>query len=189
MNNLKITLGAIGATAVLASVIAVPVQSSASPEFLAYEGRNAVHEGQGGEKKVVGAIDFWFNGDPPHRFKVLGSISDRRMKTGIYGMIRMSGLDTDIAKVANAAGGDAVIMQSEGDDVLGISGFGDTYASGSAGGGSFNASSFGSAIVKPIKAHVSRYIVIKYLPDLPPPSAPVSAATASTSTVPSAVLP
>jgi hypothetical protein len=168
--------------AIVAAVIAMWGPARASPEFMAYEGRNAIHEGQGGEKKVVGGIEFWFNGDPPRRFKVLGAITDRRMKTGIYGAIRMSGLQGDIAKAASAAGGDAVIMQAQGDDVLGVSGFGNSYTSGSAYGGGFHASSFGSAFAAPIKAHESRYIVVKYLPDDMP--SPASSEPSGASTTP-----
>ena len=43
-------------------------------------------------------MDFWTNGAPPRRFQVLGNITDRRMRTGIYGAIRMSNLDGEIAK-------------------------------------------------------------------------------------------
>jgi hypothetical protein len=148
---------------------ASPTRTLASPEFLAYEGRNAVHEGQGGERKTVEGIDFWFDGDPPKRFQVLGSISDRRMKTGLYGMIRMSSLEKDIAKAAKAAGGDAVILQSAGDDLLGMGGFSNAYANGGRGW----ASGFGSSFSAPIEAHVSRYVVVKYLPDdAPAPTSP-----------------
>jgi len=61
---------------VLGAAVASPAISVAGPDFLAYEGRNAIHEGQGGEKKTVDGIDFWSNRDPPHRFQVLGSLTD-----------------------------------------------------------------------------------------------------------------
>lgn len=150
----------------------------ASPEFIGYEGKNAVHEGQGGEKKTVNGVDFWFNGDPPRRFKVLGSVSDRRMKTGLYGIIRMSGLEYDIAKAAAAAGGDAVILQSQGDDLLGVSGIGNAYATSN--GNTANA--FGSSFSAPVKAHESRYVVVKYLPD-----DSQAAATSGTNALPSPI--
>ena len=166
-----------GAILSLSLAVAMPTVLIASPEFLAYEGRNAIHDGQGGEKKNVEGVDFWFNGDPPHRFKVLGAITDRRMKTGIYGMIRMSGLEPEIAKLAKNAGGDAVILENEGDDVIGVGGsgyaFGNRYGSGM--------SAFGTAYSAPVKAHISRYMVVKYLPDdapaqasLPPAASPAA---------------
>jgi hypothetical protein len=152
----------------------------AAPEFLRYEGRDAIHEGRGGERKTVEGVDFWMRGDPPHRFEVLGSISDRRHKTGIYGAIRMSGLDADVAKAAKAAGGDAVILDEARDEVTGISSSAVGSASGSYGGGSFEASGSRFGIRRAIQDHESRYIVVRYLPDepksasTPPPSAPDS---------------
>jgi hypothetical protein len=130
---------------------------------LTYEGRNAVHDGQGGDKKTVNGIDFWSDGDPPRRYKVLGSITDRRMETGIYGMIRMSGLEFDVAKAAATVGGNAVILEREGEDLLGVSGFNSAYATGN----EYRATGFGSSIRAPVKAHLARYIVVQYLPDDP----------------------
>jgi hypothetical protein len=140
-----------------------PAVAMAAPQFLAYEGRNAIHEGEGGNKKALEGVDFWFNGDPPRRFKVIGVITDRRMETGIYGMIRMSGLEYDIAKAAKAANGDAVILEREGEDLLGVGGFSSAYATGNRNW----ASGFGSSIAAPIKAHLARYVVVAYLPDEP----------------------
>lgn len=168
------------------SMIAVaPMRVAASPQFLVYEGRNAIHDGQGGEKKVVDGVEFWFDGDPPHRFQVLGVITDRRMKTGLYGMIRMHGLEPDIAKMARSAGGDAVILQGQDDDVIGASGFSSAYATGGRGW----ASGFGSSFMAPMKAHESRYIVVKYLGDDPagaPAAQPPAATTPAAVPLPAA---
>lgn len=158
------------ALAALALVALSPISAAASPQFLVYEGRNAIHDGQGGEKKIVEGIEFWFDGDPPHRYQVLGVITDRRMKTGLYGMIRMHGLEPDIAKMAHNAGGDAVILRDEADDLIGASGFGRAYATGGRGW----ASGFGSSLAVPIKAHESRYIVVKYLSDESAGAAPLA---------------
>jgi hypothetical protein len=126
-------------------------------DFLAYEGKNAIHEGQGGEKKSVDGIDFWMNGDPPRRYELLGSLTDERHKSGLWGMISMSNLDGDIAKAAKAAGGDAVILAGEQDEVTGVV----HSVNGTAGNGSFGATGFS----RNIKQHDSRYLVVKYLPD------------------------
>jgi hypothetical protein len=150
-----------------AAALLLPAVATAAPEFLAYEGKNAIHEGQGGEKKTVDGVDFWMSGDPPHRFMVLGSLTDRRHKTGIYGMIRMSGLDDDIANAAKAAGGDAVILQGEDDDVVGIYSGRSVSVYGTGGPGWGQASGFSSGISRPIEAHDSKYLVVKYLPDDP----------------------
>lgn len=154
-----------------------PCGASAGTEFLAYEGRDAIHEGQGGERKTVNGVDFWMRGKPPKRFKVLGSITDRRHESGIFGAIRMSELDADIAKTAKAAGGDAVMLEGQDTDVIGTSSFASTDVSGSTygsssgypGGSSYsggvqgNAFTVGSAHA--IRKHDSRWIVVKYLAD------------------------
>jgi hypothetical protein len=148
-----------------ATWVATPAASFAAPEFLAYEGRNAVHEGQGGEKKTVDGVDFWSNGDPPHRFMILGSLTDQRHASGLIGMVRMSSLDDDIAKAAKAAGGDAVILDGEGTEVVGMAGFGTSNAYATGGYGWGRATGFSSGVTRPIEKHDARYIVVKYLPD------------------------
>jgi hypothetical protein len=151
-------------------LVAAPAVATAAPAFLQYEGRNAVHDGQGGERKTVDGVDFWVRGDPPRRYQVLGSLSDRRHETGIYGAIRMSGLDSDIAKAAKAAGGDAVILEGAQDEVTAVigSGFGD--ARGTFSGGAFNGSESTFGVTRAIKDHESRYVVVKYLADSSAPA-------------------
>lgn len=149
----------------------------ASPQFMQYESRNAVREGQGGERKTVDGVDFWMRGDPPRRYQIVGSLTDERHKTGLFGLIRMSSLESDIAKAAKAAGGDAVILEAEGDDTIGMVGqsFGNT--NGTYGNGSFNANGSSFGIARPMQNHESRYIVVKYMTDVPAESAPLSAQT------------
>jgi hypothetical protein len=152
--GLALAVGALAAT-----------QAVAAPEFLQYEGRDAVHDGRGGERKTIDGVDFWLRGDPPRRYQVLGSLEDKRHKTGLYGAIRMSGLDSDIAKAAKAAGGDAVILDAEQDEVTGVAGSSAGNINGSYGNGSFNANRYSFGTARTIKDHESRYVVIKYLPD------------------------
>ena len=40
-------------------------------DFLPYEGKNAVREGDGGTKKVVNGIDFWADGAPCARQRAM----------------------------------------------------------------------------------------------------------------------
>ena len=122
--------------------------AAAGTEFLKYQGRDAIQVGQGGSSKVVDGIDFWIDGTPPRRFQVLGTISDERHKTGLIGVIAMSGLEHDVAKLAHEAGADAVILSGAQDNVEGYVG-----------------STGSTAYVRPIESHASRYLVIKYLPD------------------------
>jgi hypothetical protein len=160
------TVGAILAL----SMYAAPALAS---EFLAYDGKDAIHDGRGGERKTVDGVDFWMTGDPPHRYQVLGSIVDRRHQSGLIGLARMAALDHDIAKQTKAAGGDAVILEGEGTDVIGASSSTTTQVGGHVGGGSFGGwgNSFGVATT--IRKHDSRWMVVRYLPDAP--SAPTQA--------------
>jgi hypothetical protein len=154
-------------TVVLVCCVATALSSgvSAAPVFLQYESRNAVREGQGGERKTVDGVDFWMRGDPPKRYQIIGSLTDERHKTGLFGMIRMASLESDIANAAKAAGGDAVVLEGEGDETIGTVGSNFSNANGTYGNGSFNgnATNFGAAHA--VKNHDSRYIVIKYLPE------------------------
>lgn len=59
-------------------------------DFKAYEGKNTTFDGNGGEKTTVDGIDFWANGAPPRKFKLLGYIEDTRLKSGLIGKLRMS---------------------------------------------------------------------------------------------------
>jgi hypothetical protein len=89
-------------------------------------------------------------------------------------MIRMSGLDKDIAKVVHQAGDDAVILANESDDVVAVGSFG----SASVYGGYRSAFGTSSAIVAPMKKHNVRFVVVKYLPDDTPGPAPAPPMTA-----------
>ena len=139
-------------------------------EYLAYEGRNATFSGQGGERRTVDGVDMWLRGTPPHRFVVLGSIVDRRHKTGLFGMVRMAMFDGDIVRLTKAAGGNAVILREQHDDVVGA--VGSTF--GSANYGNFNA----TTVARTIEKQQSEFLVVQYLPDEPsggqPDAAPSS---------------
>lgn len=136
-------------------------------DFVAYEGKNTVQEGNGGEKKTVDGIDFWSNGAPPRKFKLLGFINDTRLKSGLIGKIRMSGLESSIAKEAKKAGGDAVILVDANAETTGYIGHSITsdQASATSYGNTVTAqgqSWTNSAAVAVQKEH-SRYAVVKYL--------------------------
>jgi hypothetical protein len=153
----------------IVGAISYPVgRAVAATEFLAYEGRDSVQEGQGGNKKVINGVDFWVFGTPPHRFQVLGMISDERWASGIYGLIQVANIERDIAKRAQLAGGDAVILQDSHNNVWGISG--STFGSASWGSHSAFGSSFSTE--SPYGTRATRYIVVKYLPDGAGPGEP-----------------
>ena len=98
--------------ATIAIVLLLGCSIVSAADFVSYEGKDSIHQGNGGEKKTVDGVDFWANGAPPRTFKVIGYITDSRLKTGLIGMIRMSGLESSIAKTAKKAGGDAVILSN-----------------------------------------------------------------------------
>jgi len=102
--------GVVGIVELMLAVALAWPTAVVAQEFLPYEGKNAVKEGEGGTKKIIDGVDFWADGAPPRPFKLLGYISDRRHKTGLVGMIRMSSLESDVAELAKKNGGDAVIL-------------------------------------------------------------------------------
>lgn len=166
--------------------LAVIAPAHAGTEFLAYQGPDAVKQGQGGDMKTVDGVDFWLDGAPPHRFQVLGKLEDERWRSGIYGIIQVANTEHDIAKRTKAAGGDAVILTNSENNDWGVAGstYGTASWSGYSGYGStqFNAHPYGT--------RATRYVVVKYLPDgdapkwtpAPPPSSPPPAETSSSTT-------
>ena len=132
------------AVAVAVVTLSIPLHAQ---EFLAYEGKNTVQEGDGGSKKLVDGVDFWLEGAPPRQFQLLGYVTDTRHKTGLWGVISMSMLESDVAKLARANGGEAVILVNSESETLGIasSKFSGGQANATAGNGSGNVKAFGSS--------------------------------------------
>jgi hypothetical protein len=144
-------------TLALVSAIGLAGAAHAETQFLAYQGPDAVKQGQGGDMKSIDGVDFWLDGSPPHRFQVLGKLDDERWRSGLYGLIQVANIERDIAKRTKAAGGDAVILTNSENNDWGVAG--STYGSASWYGysGSFNAHTYGTK--------ATRYVVVKYLPD------------------------
>jgi hypothetical protein len=136
-------------------------------DFVAYEGKDSIREGNGGEKKTVDGIDFWANGAPPKKFQIIGYIEDTRMKSGLIGKLRMSGLDSSVAKQAKSAGCDAVILVDANAETTGYVGSSHTSEQASATSYGNTATAQGHSwttggTVAVQKQH-SRYAVVKYL--------------------------
>ncbi len=153
--------------AVAAMTGLVTSQPTLAAEFLPFEGKNTVREGEGGTKKVIEGIDFWSNGEPPRKYRLLGFVQDTRGKTGLFGMIAMSSLETDVAAAAKGAGGDAVILVGAETETVGAVGnsFGGIRANSAASGNTVRTTGTGwgmGASVAVQKQH-SRYAVVKYL--------------------------
>ena len=142
-----LTLAAIAAISLLAGC--------ANTEYKSFDARNNVFQGAGGTKILVEGMDFWDNGDPPRKFRVLGIIDDERSA----GLIPMSQLRGDMVKKAREVGGDAVVQISSQSQIAGYytSGSASVYASGS------SAAAYGSSTTVPVARNVSRFAVIKYL--------------------------
>jgi hypothetical protein len=91
------------------------VVSCSSTHFMEYRGPNVV-QGKGGTLRVVDGVDFWENGDPDRKYKILGLIDDTRGD----GLISRMGKDSDIANRAKKHGGDAVIFIANDRELRGV---------------------------------------------------------------------
>jgi len=74
-------------------------------KYYKYHG-DAVVEGKGGTVRHVKGIDFWENGEPNRKYKVIGIIEDKRGS----GFISRRGKDSNIARLAAENYEDAVIL-------------------------------------------------------------------------------
>lgn len=92
---------------IAALVLSASSVAPAKQEYAAYEGRDAIQVGNGGTKITKNGIDFWTTGSPPHRYQVLGILTDARKNRRFDGNVIGS---ESVAKKAIAAGGDAVIV-------------------------------------------------------------------------------
>jgi hypothetical protein len=114
----------------------------ATTEFRTYEGWDNIIEGQGGTKTVVDGIDFWEDGDPPRRYKILGYVTDERTDGGL----QRAGLPHDIAAKAKEVGAQAVILTGQDSRVTG-----------------FQKVPYGGVRVN--QKNSTHFAVVKYLPD------------------------
>jgi hypothetical protein len=98
---------------VLVAILSTSCRSTTG--FTEYRGQGVV-EGKGGTVRVVEGIDFWENGEPDRRYRILGVIDDSRGE----GFVSRSGKDKAIAKVARERGGDAVILSGSSREFTGV---------------------------------------------------------------------
>jgi hypothetical protein len=78
-----------------------------SPKFAAYSGSEVFQGNGSGTERTVGDIQFWEHGEPGRRYRILWVI-DHGHKHGHFSSFGST--DSDIAKVARAQGGDAIIL-------------------------------------------------------------------------------
>lgn len=124
-------------------------------DFTAFEGKG-LREGEGGAKKTVDGVDFWSDGSPPFKFKIIGVITDRRHKTGLIGKMRMSSLEPDVAQVAKEHGGDGVILVAAEAEGVGAIGMAQANSLGS------NSTTFGFGGSAAVQKQNTKYYVVKY---------------------------
>jgi hypothetical protein len=79
-----------------------------SPKFTKYHSSEVV-QGMGGSDRAVDEIDFWENGTPLQKYRILGTI-DENHQHGKFGGLFSTDRDVAIAKIAHKQGGDAVII-------------------------------------------------------------------------------
>lgn len=125
-----------------------PAFAQAKIDFAAYEGPPRIEQGEGGTKITKNGIDYWTTGTPPRRYQIIGFVQDKRDEFWDGGQAVGS---PSIAKKVKAAGGNAVIMQSqeEAGKSGGLASGNQFYAWGMSGG----------------SKTITRMLVVKYLPD------------------------
>ena len=156
----------------VATFAVVSSQVSADPKFTAWYGKNAIQEGDGGEMHVVEGIEVWTNGAPPRAFKLIGYISDTRLKTGLIGKMKMKGQEKAVALEAKKVEADAVIAVSSETETTGY--VGNATAQNTRTGNTSN--TFGSGFAAPVQKDHSRFAVIQYVQETKEQPAPVNSA-------------
>lgn len=99
--------------------IATLCASCSNTKYSAYQGQKVI-EGKGGTLRTVDGVDFWENGEPDRKYKVVGVIDDSRKGSGVAGLISGALKDGDIAKAVKEHGGDGVILSSESKELTGV---------------------------------------------------------------------
>jgi hypothetical protein len=97
---------------------------NAPPKFMAWEGPNAVIQGQGGTRETVDGMDVWRIGEPPREYRVLGVLETTR----IYGTIQLgTNVEVVLVRKAREVGGDAIILRVVGSELSGVNQDGSVY--------------------------------------------------------------
>lgn len=105
----SMVLAALAAQLIWASTPAI------AADFAAYDGKDAVREGSGGTKIVTDGVEFWTSGAPPHRYRILGVLTDQRGT----GLLSGSATGTSVARHIRSLGGDGAILLGRDEQVRG----------------------------------------------------------------------
>lgn len=96
--------------------LAFALAGCATVDFQPYEGKNNLHEGEGGTKVVVDGIDFWANGSPPRKYSIIGMVvSEIGSGVGDEAIIWSS-----VAGEVKKQGGDAAIQVNNNSSFAGV---------------------------------------------------------------------
>jgi len=106
------SLAAVAAT--LLCTVAGP--ATAGARFAAYEGPDAVRQGEGGTKVTKDGIDFWTSGSPPRAYRVIGELEDKRGSGLLHPDAVGSG---SVAAQIKKVGGDGALVLSQDSQVVG----------------------------------------------------------------------
>ncbi|MDP6585585.1 MAG: hypothetical protein QF535_13090 [Anaerolineales bacterium] len=118
--------------------------------FTPYRG-NAIVEGKGGTIRVVKGIDFWENGEPDRKYRILGVIDNSSNEGWFYDMLK----DGAIAKIARERGGDAVILSGSSREFHGV----DFAGSPS----SFDIENISDLRIGAKYKRITKFVVVKYI--------------------------
>ena len=135
--------------------VSAPALAGAKIDFAIYEGQPRILTGEGGTKITKNGVDYWTTGTPPRRYQVIGFVQDKRDELLDSGHAIGS---PNIASKVKRAGGDAVIVESQ--DEVGKT------------GGAGSASPFFGFFAMGGSKTVTRMLVVRYLPDAEPLTAP-----------------
>lgn len=138
----------------LAAVLTWPTAAAARQDYAAYEGADSVQIGTGGTKITKNGIDCWTSGTPPHKYQLLGILTDSRKYRALDGHVVGS---KSIAEHAISVGGNAVIIANSSTKFLGIATSYNAYNGGNHGSG--------TGFSKSINRTTTQVIIIKYLDD------------------------
>jgi hypothetical protein len=82
-----------------------------TPAFTEYNG-SEVFQGTGGEEQNIDGIEFWENGEPARKYRILGVLAEGHdnYRPGDFSNFFHSDRDSAVAKAAREHGGDAVVF-------------------------------------------------------------------------------
>jgi len=123
--------------------------SCASVNFTPYRS-SEILQGKGGSIRAIEGIDFWENGEPDQKYKIIGVIDYKANDAPIQNL----SMNTKIAKKAKEKGGNGVIFVSEEKETRGST-------------TQFNPNTFGRPVINATSANIikkqRKFYVIQYV--------------------------